>query len=76
MAHTGEYLEIERPHRLVFTFAVPKYSQEITRVIVEIVSLGSGCELTLTHEGVLPEYGSGTEKGWSGILDALADALG
>jgi hypothetical protein len=35
----------------------------------------SGCELTLSHEGVLPEYADRTEAGWSGILDGLAVAL-
>lgn len=74
--HTGEYLEIDRPRRLVFTLTVPKYSPESTRVCVELVSLGdSGCELTLTHEGLRPEHAARTEAGWSQILDGLASAL-
>ena len=73
--HTGEYLEIDRPRRLVFAFRVPKYSQVTTRVSVDIVPLESGCQLTLTHEGVLPDYVSRTESGWGTILDALAETL-
>jgi uncharacterized protein YndB with AHSA1/START domain len=71
--HFGEYLEIDRPRRLVFSFAVPNYPP--TRVIVEIVARGSGCELTLTHEGVLPEFVSRTEAGWGMILEGLGRAL-
>ncbi len=74
--HTGEYLEIDRPRRLVFTFLVPKYSPESTKVIIDIVRLGSGCELTLTHENVPPEYATRNEAGWTGILAALAKTLG
>jgi uncharacterized protein YndB with AHSA1/START domain len=74
--HVGEYLEIERPRRLVFTFSVPKYSKQITRVTVDIKSLESGCELTLTHEDVLPEWASRTEAGWGMILNSLAKTLG
>lgn len=74
--HTGEYLEIDRPRRLAFTFAVPKFSLESTRVTIGIVASETGCELTLSHEGVLPEYASRTETGWSGILDGLAAMLG
>lgn len=70
--HTGEYLEIERPRRLVFTFAVPQFSAESTRVSIDIVPLETGCELTLTHEGVLPDYVTRTEAGWGMILDNLA----
>ena len=73
--HTGTYLEIDRPRRLVFTFLVPKYSAATTRVTVEIVPLGMGCELTLTHDGVLPEYASRTESGWIAILEALESAV-
>lgn len=70
--HMGEYLEIERPRRLVFTFAVPQFSAESTRVSIDIVPLETGCELTLTHEGVLPDYVTRTEAGWGMILDNLA----
>lgn len=73
--HRGEYLEINRARRLVFTFAVPTYSQVSTRVTIDIVPSGKGCELTLTHEGVLPDYASRTEAGWTGILDRLAATL-
>jgi uncharacterized protein YndB with AHSA1/START domain len=74
--HVGEYLEIDRPRRLVFTFTVPKYSTKSTRVTVEIERAGDGCKLTLTHEGVLPNYASQTESGWKGILEKLAATLG
>ncbi|HKI12167.1 MAG TPA: SRPBCC domain-containing protein [Candidatus Acidoferrum sp.] len=73
--HVGEYLEIDRPRRLVFTLKVPKYSQESTKVTVEIRALDSGCELTLTHEGVLPDYIASTTSGWNMILNQLSATL-
>jgi uncharacterized protein YndB with AHSA1/START domain len=73
--HRGEYLELERPKRLVFKFQVPKYSAIYTRVAIDIAPAGSGCELTLVHEGVLPEYRVATEHGWTGILDMLGVSL-
>ena len=73
--HVGEYLEIDRPLRLVFSFSVPKYSKEITRVTIDIVSLEGGCQLTLTHEDVLPEWASASEAGWTMILNSLARTL-
>lgn len=74
--HTGEYLEIARPRRLVFTLSVDESAAD--RVIVDIVPIETGCELTLMHE-MRPEwaeYASRTEEGWSGILDGLAVTLG
>jgi uncharacterized protein YndB with AHSA1/START domain len=73
--HVGEYLEIDRPRRLVFTFGVPKFSSQFTRVIIDIIPSETGCELTLTHEGVLPDYAERTEMGWGMILDGLAATL-
>ncbi|MDP3658813.1 SRPBCC domain-containing protein [Phenylobacterium sp.] len=74
--HIGEYLAIERPRRLSFTFAVPEFSDAYTTVTVEIAPIGAGCGLTLTHEGVLPDYERQTAQGWTTILGALAKALG
>lgn len=73
--HIGTYREIDRPRRIVFDFSVPKYSSESTRVTVEIVPRGPACELTLTHEGVLPDYRERTVQGWTGILARLAEIL-
>ncbi len=73
--HVGKYLEIDRPRRLVFSFAVPKYSSQSTRVNIDIAPLPDGCEITLIHEGVLPDYATRTEAGWNGILDALDSRL-
>jgi uncharacterized protein YndB with AHSA1/START domain len=73
--HVGEYEQIDRPKRLVFTFAVPQFSAEYTRVIVDIAAVGRSCDVTLTHEGVLPDYATRTAQGWTGILDGLAQSL-
>ncbi|HEX2815599.1 MAG TPA: SRPBCC family protein [Phenylobacterium sp.] len=73
--HTGEYLEIDRPRRLVFTFGVPQFNPAYTRVTVEIVASGSGCALTLTNDDVPAEYAEGNQDGWSRILASLVPAI-
>jgi uncharacterized protein YndB with AHSA1/START domain len=73
--HVGEYLVIERPRRLVFTFAVPRFSTHFTQVTIEIALTASGCTLTLTHEGVLPEWAERTQEGWGKILTGLDDVI-
>jgi uncharacterized protein YndB with AHSA1/START domain len=50
----GEYLEIDRPRRLVFTFRMAQFSDSFDRVVVEIAPLQGGCQLTLTQEIVMP----------------------
>jgi len=69
--HVGTYLEIDRPRRLAFTFAVPKYTTQVTRVSINLRPLPTGCELTLTHEGVLPEWLDAGREGWGRICDGL-----
>lgn len=76
--HLGEYLEVERPSKLSFTWATADTLPDVSRVTIEIVSLGNGCELTLTHE-MHPnwlDFVSRTETGWTKMLDALDAALG
>ena len=74
--HVGEYLELDRPRRLAFTWCVPRYSKETTVVRLELSAAAGGTELTLVHERVAPEYQERTATGWSAILGAIADALG
>lgn len=76
--HVGEYLEIDRPRRLVFTFGMPSMSPDFDRVTVEIVPLETGCELTLTHEmsAEWKEYLDSTKDAWTTMLAAMAKALG
>jgi uncharacterized protein YndB with AHSA1/START domain len=74
--HVGTYLEIDRPRRLVFEFAVPKYDPTRTTVTIEIVADGAGSVLTLTHDGVLEEWAARTQQGWGMILGSLERVLG
>jgi uncharacterized protein YndB with AHSA1/START domain len=74
--HVGQYEVIERPRRLVFTFAVPQYDPAYTRVSLDFAAVDGGTELTLTHEGVPPEYAEQTPKGWEMILGNLERVLG
>jgi uncharacterized protein YndB with AHSA1/START domain len=75
--HTGEYLELERPRRIVFSLRVAKYSSDSSRVTIDIAPLRKGCELTLTQE-IKPEYASlkrRVEQGWTDIFELAAELL-
>jgi uncharacterized protein YndB with AHSA1/START domain len=76
--HIGEYLEIKRPQRLVFTVMVPKYSPESGTVTIEITPRGTGCELRLTEtmSQTWAEQLKQIESGWAGILDHAATIIG
>jgi len=76
--HTGEYIEIDRPRRLVFTWSVkedPANNQ--SRIVIEIAPIIAGCELTLTHE--MPHGQEDfVEKGkaaWGKMIDKLTEIL-
>lgn len=74
--HFGEYLEMERPRRLVFSFAAMRDSG-YTRVEITIAPEGGGSRVTLVHE-MDPEwadYEAKTRQGWTKILEGLAQTL-
>jgi len=75
VAHVGEYLEIDRPVRLVFSFSVPKYSSAISRVSIDIAPVAGGCLLTLVNDAVPPEYVDGTRQGWTDLMGRLETVL-
>lgn len=77
----GEYLEIDRPSRLVFTFAMPQFSTESNRIDVEIEPRQTGCVLTLIQESHswpaehAAEYKRESKEGWIDMFDMLATQI-
>ena len=74
--HTGEYLEIDRPRRLVFTWRTPPL-EDVSRVIIEIETTDDGCELTVTHEmgAQWAEFVDRASGAWQKMADAIATLL-
>lgn len=76
--HVGEYLEIQRPHRLQFTWGAREDLPATSHVRVDIDPFPAGSALSLTHE-LHPQWGAAaeaTKDAWTKMLDALARALG
>lgn len=80
----GEYLEVDRPRRLVFTFAMPQFTPNRDTITVELEPDGNGCVMTFTQEGIdiaaelrdLPTGERGdSESGWGPMFDRLAAVL-
>ena len=72
--HTGEYLAIEPPSRLSFTW-ISKYTDERPTVVtIEFHERGTGTELVLTHRGLPPKEVEGHRQGWTDIV-RLLDAM-
>lgn len=75
--HVGEYLEIQRPGKLVFTWGVKGEPAGESTVSVDIKPTSDGCELNLAHE-LTPEsadFASKSEEAWIKMLNALEKAL-
>lgn len=68
----GEYLEIDPPRRLVFTWNSAMPAVQRSRVTIELASVGWSTELTLIHE-LLPDTDEGRAHaiGWEGSLANL-----
>jgi len=70
--HTGEYLEISRPNKLVFTWESP-FSTEDSTVTLEFNKLENNqTNINLTHVKFSDgESRKNHEGGWSNILESL-----
>jgi uncharacterized protein YndB with AHSA1/START domain len=74
----GEYLEIDRPHRLVISETLEGVDSPWTdtRVTVQLVDDDGKTRFTLTHEGFpSPGHRDAAAGGWPGFLDRLESLL-
>jgi len=77
-SHYGQFVEINKPTRLSFKFAVVRNAPEQDLVTIDVKTLDrGGVEVTLTHE-IKAEFAhlkDRVQDGWDGILDGLGEAL-
>lgn len=74
--HWGEFIAVERPHRIVFDFWTD-VSEARTCVSVTFTPAGDGCDVVLSH-GLTPEwaaYADRSARGWGMILGNLANLI-
>ena len=73
--HDGEYLVIDRPSRLQFTW-VSAYTQDDSTVTLDFVAKDGGTEVRLTHVRFPHEESRDNHKGgWGRILERLGEVL-
>jgi uncharacterized protein YndB with AHSA1/START domain len=77
----GEYLEVERPHRLVYSWTwegepVEMAGSERTIVTVEFHAAGDRTRVVLTHRGFTTDHVRDLHAGgWGACLDNLGDRV-
>jgi uncharacterized protein YndB with AHSA1/START domain len=73
---SGEFLCIERPHRLEYTWRVGPADGPVERVSVQFVPSGARTEVIVTHARIADERTRKRhEQGWEGCLAGLEDYL-
>jgi uncharacterized protein YndB with AHSA1/START domain len=73
--HTGEYLLIEPPARLSFTWISQATDLKPTVVTVDFLERSGGTELVLTHQRLPLSQVDSHRSGWTDIARKLEDTL-
>ncbi len=73
--HWGEYLAIEPPARLSFTWISANTDRQPSVVTVEFLERGSATEVVLTHRRLPAPRVEGHRRGWTDIVRKLDTAL-
>ena len=73
--HRGEFLRIEPPALLSFTWISAGTEERTTVVTVEFLEREEGTEVVLTHEGLPPGRVEPHRAGWGDIVRKLGAAL-
>ncbi|MFB5660980.1 SRPBCC domain-containing protein [Alteribacillus sp. HJP-4] len=86
----GEYLEMDPPKTLVFTFQMPQFSDLADTITVKLKEVTQGCEMTFIQnitvpheenwtqadiEKALGEHHDGTEHGWNLMFMGLKELV-
>ena len=75
--HTGKYVEISRPHKLVFTWESQYSVVDNSTVTLNFTKIDDNkTNISLSHVKFIDEEArSGHEEGWSNILDKLNEIM-
>ena len=73
--HTGEYLIIQPPARLSFTWISQATARQPTEVTIEFLQREGGTELILTHRRLPSAQLESHRGGWTDILRDLRETL-
>lgn len=76
--HVGEFLELDPPHRIAFTWGIAGESDDEPSVVtIDIAPTTDGCRLTLTHEipAEWAAYVDRSRASWEKMLGVLATLL-
>jgi uncharacterized protein YndB with AHSA1/START domain len=73
--HRGEYLVIQPPSLLSFTWISAATHHQSTIVTVELLERGTGTELVLTHRRLPSDALESHRMGWTDIARKLAEVL-
>jgi uncharacterized protein YndB with AHSA1/START domain len=69
--HTGEYLAIEPPARLSFTWISQATNHKPTEVTIEFLERQGGTELVLTHRRLPAAQVESHRAGWTDVVTKL-----
>jgi uncharacterized protein YndB with AHSA1/START domain len=75
---TGQYLSLERPHRLRFTWAVSSWSSSDPESIVTVTFAPHGTDqtmMTINHTLLPPRLYPDYEHGWTAIANQLSATI-
>ncbi|WP_051293562.1 SRPBCC family protein [Pseudoduganella violaceinigra] len=70
--HTGDYLTIDRPRKLVFTWRSPATGQRDSLVTVEFSGDANTTDIVVTHCQLPADTCGAHSEGWGDVLDLLA----
>jgi uncharacterized protein YndB with AHSA1/START domain len=74
----GNYIAVEPPHRVVFTWGIPEDTTlPPGSSTVEVLFIADGADtiVSLTHSDLPPEYEPSHLQGWEACLGALVNAV-